>query len=209
MLSYLRYPSQTLCDACKPRTNIGYAAARFNEIAGKHLLSDLGTAPGIDPLTVSHDPVIGGCMIWESYGGQMFAAIVERVWRERGRRIIITSERHGKQAAMGYVQRNDNRRGSWGMGSDWTYKGCIVNPACTIDRDDIPSDPVRFGQHGDAVTVLQYLLCLHGFDVEIDGYFGAHTRNELGKYQRDNGLTVDHVCAGETLERLVYGVYII
>lgn len=208
MRNYPKYPRRTSIDLTKPCSNTAYAAARFNEIAVQKLLTESGIDPAVDWLNFTVKPVIGGCMIWHNVDGAVFTAIVERQYIENGKSCIITSERHGKSSAYGLRHRRQGR-GNWGMGSDWIYNGCLANPACTLDPDDIPQDPVRFGQRCDAVIVLQFLLNLQGYEVEINGYFGPHTRNALGIFQRDKGITIDHVCAGGTLRELLRGVYIL
>jgi hypothetical protein len=208
MTSYLKYPRQTSIDLSKPCSNAAYAAARFNEIAGRELLTESGIAPDADLMDCAVKPSIGGCAVWKNLDGSVFLAIVERQYIENGRTWIITSERHGKSSAYGLRHRRQGR-GNWGMGSEWMYTGCIANPACTLDPDDIPQDPVRFGQRGDAVIVLQFLLNLQGYDAPVNGWFGPHTRNALGIFQRDKGLTIDHICAGGTLRELLRGVYIL
>lgn len=208
MRDYQKYPRQTSIDLTKPCSNTAYAAARFNEIAGQDLLTESGIAKDAPMLFITVKPSIGGCMVWDCTDGGVFTAIVERHYTENGKTCIITSERHGKSDAYGLRHRRYGR-GNWGMGRDWIYKGCIANPACTLDPDDIPADPVRFRQRGDAVTVLQFLLNLQGYDVEINGYFGPHTRNALGVFQRDHGLDIDHVCAGDEMRTLTQGVYIL
>ncbi len=207
MKNYQKYPHQTSIDLTKPCSNTAYAAARFNEIAGQDLLTESGIAKDAPILFVAVKPTIGGCMVWDCTDGSVFTAIVERQYTENGKQCIITSERHGKSSAYGLRHRRIGR-GSWGMGRDWIYKGCVANPACTLDLDDIPEDPVLFGQRGDAVVVLQYLLNLQGYEVEINGYYGPHTRNALGVFQRDRGITINHICAGETLRELLRGVRI-
>lgn len=208
MRNYPKYPRQTLVDAAKPHTNTAYSAARFNEIAGQDLLTESGIAKDAPLLLITVKPTIGGCMVWDHVDGSVFTAIVERMYTENGKTCIITSERHGKSGAYGLRHRRYGR-GSWGMGRDWIYKGCVANPACTLDPDDIPADPVRFGQRGDDVTVLQFLLNLQGYDAPVNGWFGPHTRNALGIFQRDHGITIDHICAGDTLRELLRGVHVL
>lgn len=208
MRCYQKYPRQTSIDLTKPCSNSAYAAARFNEIAGRAVLTDEGICREADAPDVTVNPTIGGCMIWQLGTLAAFTAIVERMYTENGKTCIITSERHGKSSAYGLRHRRYGR-GNWGMGRDWIYKGCLANPACTLDPDDIPADPVRFGQRGDAVTVLQFLLNLQGYEVEVNGCFGVHTRNTLGVFQRDHGITIDHICASDTLRKLLRGVYIL
>lgn len=208
MTSYQKYPRQTSLDLSMPCSNTAYAAARFNEIAGVAWLTVSGISSSAGMLDATVKPTIGGCMVWDHVDGSVFTAIVERMYTENGKTCIITSERHGKSSAYGLRHRRYGC-GNWGMGRDWIYKGCLVNPACTLDPDDIPADPVRFGQRGDAVIVLQFLLNLQGYEVEINGCFGVHTRNALGIFQRDHGITIDHVCAGDTLRELLRGVYIL
>lgn len=66
--------------------------------------------------------------------------------------------------------------------------------------------PVLYhGKSGTTVKVLQALLCLHGFNVSIDGHFGDGTKSGVGAFQKANGLNVDNCCGPETWAKL-FGV---
>lgn len=209
MTYYVKFSPLESSEAASVPSTMGYAAARFNEIAGEPIF-DENCEKNRNALMFSDDPYIGGMLLYENADGSEFACIVESVWMdEKKRKMIRTSERSGQHCVFRTVCRRDNRRGSWGMGNDWHLHGCIINPACVIWSEDIPTAPVRFLQRGHDVRVMQFLLNLHGYDVDIDGHFGTRTRNALGTFQSDQQLTVDHVCAGDTLRALLLGVFVL
>lgn len=66
-----------------------------------------------------------------------------------------------------------------------------------------PIDTVlRRGMKNDQVKTLQYLLREAGYDVDIDGSFGAGTERKLRDFQRKSGLTVDGRAGPKTIEAL-------
>ncbi|MDR0897023.1 MAG: peptidoglycan-binding protein [Oscillospiraceae bacterium] len=76
-------------------------------------------------------------------------------------------------------------------------------PAIAVE--EMPKVPVsdftlRRGDRGDAVTSLQAMLLMLGYD-EVgvpDGAFGAHTQAAVKAFQRDRGLTVDGIVGVKT-----------
>lgn len=201
---------------------VGYAVGRFNEIAQTgdcHLLQSTDAENFIEiakkqGLIITQDPVIGGCMCWSvgeianGKDGHGHVAIVERWWMEKKKIFVSTSE----SGYNHYAFRRQVRSGkNWSQGKSYAYRGCIVNPACTVSRSDIPTTTIRYMEHSDAVAWMQYMLFLHGYDcgsAGIDGNFGRRTRNALGLFQLDHGLVVDHVCGHYTKTELCKGVYV-
>lgn len=59
-------------------------------------------------------------------------------------------------------------------------------------------DTIQFGSTGDSVRRLQTLLKNQGYNVVIDGSFGAQTKNALMEYQRKNSLTIDGIAGHQT-----------
>jgi N-acetylmuramoyl-L-alanine amidase len=58
-------------------------------------------------------------------------------------------------------------------------------------------------QRGDDVTELQERLCALGFDTgRVDGIFGEQTDLALASFQKNAGVTVDHVCGPSTIAAL-------
>lgn len=67
----------------------------------------------------------------------------------------------------------------------------------------VPIDQVlRRNMKGEQVRTLQYLLREAGYNVAIDGDFGATTQRELIKFQRKSGLKVDGRAGPDTIEAL-------
>jgi hypothetical protein len=65
--------------------------------------------------------------------------------------------------------------------------------------------PVRMCQRGPAVENVQRQLVRHGYDVEVDGYFGPLTRDAVRRFQSDHGLTVDGLVGPNTWPALLEG----
>ena len=68
-----------------------------------------------------------------------------------------------------------------------------------------PTSPpvLRTGSRGEAVTNLQSRLKNLGYyEGEIDGQFGAGTRDAVAAFQRQNGLDADGIAGEETREKL-------
>ena len=58
--------------------------------------------------------------------------------------------------------------------------------------------PVGYGSTGSAVNKLQTILNEHGYDLAVDGIFGAKTRAAVRDYQKKNGLKLDGIVGKET-----------
>ena len=56
-----------------------------------------------------------------------------------------------------------------------------------------------------AVKILQAALCSHGFNVDVDGIFGANTCNALKAFQDSVGLIADGICGALTWTKLING----
>ena len=66
-----------------------------------------------------------------------------------------------------------------------------------------PEPVLRTGSRGEEVTSLQSRLKNLGYyDGEIDGQFGAGTRDAVSAFQRQNGLDTDGIVGAETREKL-------
>ena len=67
-----------------------------------------------------------------------------------------------------------------------------------------PTIVVSYGcKNATAVKWLQWQLCKHGFDCEIDGSFGSGTKATLKLYQKSAGLSVDGSCGPATRAELL------
>ena len=118
---------------------VGYANGRFNEIIGegkcKYQLTcnaenfierakELG-------LKVAKVPVVGGIIVWQkgatlsNKDGAGHVAVVEKILDDN---TIYTSESAWGGKAF-YNATRSNSNGRWGIGSAYSFRGCIINPA--------------------------------------------------------------------------------
>ena len=117
---------------------VGYACGRFNEIIGAIKYPSLNCnaenfierAKNTYGLEISSVPTLGGIMVWQKgtlsgNDGAGHVAVVEKIIDSN---TIYTSESgYGGSAFWNSTRRNTN--GRWGIGSAYTFRGCIVNPA--------------------------------------------------------------------------------
>ena len=61
----------------------------------------------------------------------------------------------------------------------------------------------RKGSRGRKVKLIQEWLCLHGFNIVIDGNFGFATEYAVKRFQGRNHLVVDGIVGKKTFERLI------
>jgi hypothetical protein len=62
---------------------------------------------------------------------------------------------------------------------------------------------LKKGAKGSDVLALQQLLVANGYNIVLDGSFGAKTLNALECYQEDNDLESDGSCGKATWSRLL------
>lgn len=62
---------------------------------------------------------------------------------------------------------------------------------------------LRNGDAGNMTRILQEVLNAHGFNLDVDGEFGAQTDKAVRDYQRMFGLEVDGEVGGETWQHLL------
>ena len=208
------------CIAGKPQDGVltalancvGWAVGRFNEIGGYGCCKYLGstnaenfvTLAKSQGLTVQQKPTLGGVMVWSKgkvgngADGAGHVAVVEQI---NGDGSVLTSESGYKYRVFYTTKRSGT---NWGQNSDYTYLGCIVNPAVKEDTEMIPAEAIRKGDVGAAVKWMQTKLCIHGYlrSSEIDGDFGRITLGALLAFQFENGLAVDGVCGPKTKAKL-------
>ena len=117
---------------------VGYANGRFAEIIGKSKVefqlvcnaeNFIEKAKNYG-LQVVNYPTLGGIMVWQkgtlkSSDGAGHVAIVERIDSSNQ---IYTSESAYSSTAF-YNSTRTNNNGRWGMSSNYSFRGCIVNPA--------------------------------------------------------------------------------
>lgn len=127
---------------------VGYVCGRFNEIIGSMKYPNLNcNAENFIEraqsygLQISPVPTLGGIMVWKKGNtlsgsdGAGHVAIVEKIIDSN---TIYTSESgYGSSAFWNSTRTNNN--GRWGLGSGYTFRGCIVNPV--IGNVSAPTAP--------------------------------------------------------------------
>lgn len=143
---------------------VGYACGRFNEIIGSMKYPYLNCnaenfierAKNTYGLEISNVPTLGGIMVWQKGNtlsgndGAGHVAIVERI--DSNNQIYTSESGYGSSAFWNSVRTNNN--GRWGLGSGYTFRGCIVNPAIgkvTAPVEPKPVTPVTTYKVGDKV----------------------------------------------------------
>ena len=73
-----------------------------------------------------------------------------------------------------------------------------------VNVDEAKNIPtLRRGSRGDDVEELQMLLNMkYGYDLEVDGIYGAKTEAAVKAFQKAHGLTADGVCGPQTRKAL-------
>lgn len=117
---------------------VGYACGRFNEIIGsmKYPYLNCNAENFIERaksagLEISSVPTLGGIMVWQKGAtlsgndGAGHVAVVERI--DSANQIYTSESGYGSSAFWNSIRTNSN--GRWGLGSGYTFRGCIVNPA--------------------------------------------------------------------------------
>lgn len=72
-----------------------------------------------------------------------------------------------------------------------------------IERELVNYPLIRQGASGNFVTSLQYLLNEYGYNLIVDGRFGANTTRSVIDFQRNNALTPDGIVGPNTWEALL------
>ena len=137
---------------------VGYACGRFNEIIGKMKYPQLNCnaenfierAKSLG-LEVVDYPVLGGIMVMKrgktlsGKDGAGHVFIVEDIYDKN---TIYTSESGYNNKAF-WNSKRSNSNGRWGHSSDYSFRGCIVNPAVgkVTKRDNNPT-PVHTPSKG-------------------------------------------------------------
>lgn len=137
--------------ACNVLANcVGYACGRFNEIIGSMKYPSLNCnaenfierAKSLG-LTISPVPTLGGIMVWQKGAtlsgndGAGHVAVVERI--DSANQIYTSESGYGSSAFWNSVRTNSN--GRWGLGSGYSFRGCIINPAIGNVTASQPSQP--------------------------------------------------------------------
>lgn len=117
---------------------VGYACGRFNEIIGsmKYPYLNCNAENFIERaksagLQVVNYPTLGGIMVWQKgdtlsgNDGAGHVAVVERI--DNANQVYTSESGYGGSAFWNSIRNNNN--GRWGLGSGYSFRGCIVNPA--------------------------------------------------------------------------------
>lgn len=120
-------------------TVFGYANGRFAEIQGLNKIKyqlicnaedfiEAGEELGLE---ISNIPTLGGIMVWKKGNlgtgkdGVGHVAIVEKIIDTD---TIYTSESgYNSFKFANFIRKNNN--GNWGLTWDYSFRGCIINPA--------------------------------------------------------------------------------
>lgn len=62
---------------------------------------------------------------------------------------------------------------------------------------------LKIGDSGKGVLALQYLLNEYGYNLSLDGRFGANTQNAVRDFQKNNNLTQDGIVGRQTWSALL------
>lgn len=128
---------------------VGYANGRFAEIIGKDKIEYqlVCNASGfIDKakkygLKVVDYPTLGGIMCWSGGSkGAGHVAMVERI--DSGNKFFSSESYWGSYAFFNATRTNDN--GRWGMGSNFKFQGCIINPAIGDVHWETPTTNIMY-----------------------------------------------------------------
>ena len=180
---------------------VGYACGRFNEIIGSMKYPSLNCnaenfierARNTYGLEISPVPTLGGIMVWQKGStlnggdGAGHVAIVEKIIDNN---TIYTSESgYGSSAFWNSTRSNNN--GRWGLGSGYTFRGCIVNPAigkvtapstnntptAKKSLDDIAKDVIagKYGNYPERKTKL-----------EAEGYNYSEVQSKVNEMLNSN-----------------------
>lgn len=129
---------------------VGYACGRFNEIIGamKYPALNCNAENFIERakrlgLNVVSYPTLGGIMVWQKGNtlsgndGAGHVAVVEKIID--GNTIYTSESGYGGSAFWNSTRKNNN--GRWGLGSGYTFRGCIVNPVIGDVHYVAPAQP--------------------------------------------------------------------
>lgn len=72
-----------------------------------------------------------------------------------------------------------------------------------VERSIANYPVIRQGSRGNFVSILQYLLNMYGFNLTVDGIFGAGTARAVQQFQTNNNLTADGIVGRQTWQALL------
>lgn len=158
----------------------GYANGRFAEIMDKGFIpyqltcnaeNFIERAKGYG-LKISSTPTLGGIMVWQkgslsSGDGAGHVCIVEKIIDSN---TIYTSESgYGGTAFFNSTRSNSN--GRWGIGSAYSFRGCIINPA--VDN------PTPTPQKSSIPYIQKTLNEKYNTNLIVDNIYGNNTHKAL------------------------------
>ena len=131
------YPTDKDCNVLA--NCVGYACGRFNEIIGsmKYPYLNCNAENFIERaikkygLEIGQTPKAGAIMVWQKGStlsgndGAGHVAIVEKVIDVNT--VYSSESSYGGSAFWNSTRKNTN--GRWGIGSDYKFRGCIINPS--------------------------------------------------------------------------------
>lgn len=183
---------------------VGYANGRFAEIIGKNAIEyqlicnaenfiEKAKSYG---LQISKEPTLGGIMVWEGKGSLAgHVAIVERI--DSNNQIYTSESAYGGSAFYNKTRYNCND--NWDMGSNYSYRGCIVNPS-----NPTPS-PTPDPKDKQIAYIQETLNKHYNTNLVVDGIYGPNTKKGLVKglqtelnKQFNAGLVVDGIFGPKT-----------
>lgn len=125
--------------------------------------------------------------------------------------LVRTESGEKKRHHIGYYVGNDiviEAKGTkWGVVtsklSNWDETAHWVN-VCYENGVIYMAYPIlRKGASGEYVTLLQNMLNANGYDLTVDGKFGAKTQNAVKDYQLTHGLVADGIVGDATWSSLI------
>ncbi|MBR4672821.1 MAG: peptidoglycan-binding protein [Bacilli bacterium] len=188
---------------------VGYANGRFAEIIGKNKIEyqlicnaenfiEKAQKYG---LQISSTPTLGGIMVWEGKGSLAgHVAIVERI--DNDNQIFTSESAYGGSAFYNKTRTNSN--GRWGMGTNYSFRGCIINPS-----NPTPPAPTPTGD--PQIRYIQETLNKHyNTGLYVDGIYGPATNKGLVKAlqmelntQFNAGLVIDGIFGPATKSKCI------
>lgn len=177
------YPTDKDCDVLA--NCVGYANGRFNEIiteltgyqGNKYNTLNCNAESFIEKakkagLEIGQIPKPGAIVVWakgivgNADDGAGHVAIVEEVLDDN---TIYTSESSYGISAF-YNAKRSNSNGRWGIGSKYTFRGFIYNPAVKEEPTPTPVDEFKLGDK----------VCVKGYATEASDGTGKRTANYGG-----------------------------
>lgn len=61
---------------------------------------------------------------------------------------------------------------------------------------------IRQGAEGNLTRLIQMMLFIKGYSIDIDGIYGSKTALIVGQFQNDNNLAADKICGKNTFKKL-------